>query len=109
MFLLVVAAGVCAGLVYVSNRPEPVGSFGELDRRPRIEPDYADAVIPPNIAPLNFVVHEPGTAYGVRISSSQGDPIQVLSRKPAIQIDGKPWHALLGQNGGREQIGRAHV
>jgi len=102
MFLLVVAAGVCAGLVYVSNRPEPVGSFGELDRRPRIEPDYTDAVIPPNIAPLNFVVHEPGTAYGVRVSSSQGDPIQVLSRKPAIQIDGKPWHALLGQNGGRE-------
>ncbi len=102
VLLLVLAAAVCAGLVWLPGRPEPVGSFHEVDRRPRIEPDYTDAVMPPNIAPLNFLVREPGTAYHVSISSEQGTPVEVFSRKPAIQIAERPWHTLLEQNRGRE-------
>ena len=100
--LLVVAAGVWAGIAGLSGRPEAVDSFVQIDRPPRIEPDYADAVIPPNIAPLNFLVREAGSAYSVRIAGPQGDPVEVFSRKPAIRIRPRPWHALLEQNRGQE-------
>jgi len=100
--LLVFTAAVVTGFAWLSNRPEPVGSPYEIDRRPRIEPDYADAVIPPNIAPLNFVIREPGNAYRVKVSSAQGKAVELFSRKPTIQIRERPWHALLEQNRGRE-------
>ncbi len=100
--LLVVAAGVWAGIAGLSGRPEAIDSFAWIERRPRIEPDYADAVIPPNIAPLNFLVREPGTAYNIRISAAQGEPVEVFSRKPAIRIGRKSWRALLEQNRGRQ-------
>ncbi len=100
--LLVVAAGVWAGIAGLSGRPEAIDSFDQIDRRPRIEPDYADAVIPPNIAPLNFLVREPGTAYSIRISAAQGDPVEVFSRRPTIRIRPGSWRALLEQNRGQE-------
>ena len=42
-------------------------------RPPRIDPDYTDVVIPPNLAPLNFSVREPGTAFRVDIGSAGSD------------------------------------
>ena len=38
----------------------------------RISPDYSDSVIPPNIAPLNFVVKEDAAEYRVRILRRSG-------------------------------------
>lgn len=56
------------------------GSAIHVDKPPRISPDYVDVTIPPNIAPLNFVIHEPGQRYLVRIQSTQGRPIEIASR-----------------------------
>ncbi|NQT17006.1 MAG: PD40 domain-containing protein [Planctomycetes bacterium] len=70
------------------------------DRTPNIRPDYTDAVIPPNIAPLNFVVEEPGIEYAVRVRSAQGQAIDVVSRTPKIAIPLSRWHQLLGANRG---------
>ena len=76
-----------------------------LDRPPRISPDYTGAVIPPNIAPLNFVVEEPGTAYYVRIESAEGPSSVVHSSDGAIRIPLGPWKRLLEQNrGGRLNV-----
>ena len=47
-----------------------------LDRPPAIRPDYSHTVIPPNIAPLNFVVEEPGTDYLVRIHAPRGEAMR---------------------------------
>jgi hypothetical protein len=59
-------------------------------------------VIPPNIAPLNFLVRDGGERYLVRIRSQHGRPIEVQSRSGKITIPEKPWHALLDANrGGR--------
>ena len=69
-------------------------------RLPHIRPDYGGAVIPPNIAPLNFLVKEPGSAYAVRIHSAKGNAIEVSSRSPSIVIPQKPWHKLLSANRG---------
>ena len=68
--------------------------------RARIRPDYADTVIPPNIAPLNFLVEEPGTHYRVTMRSTRGEPISIRSRSPKIVIPPKPWRKLLGTNRG---------
>jgi hypothetical protein len=71
-------------------------------RPPSIYPDYSSTVIPPNIAPLNFMVQEKGNDYFVRIYSAQGEPIEVCSRSPKIVIPPGSWHDLLGKNKGGE-------
>ncbi|MCK4375219.1 MAG: PD40 domain-containing protein, partial [Candidatus Brocadiae bacterium] len=73
-----------------------------MHRSPRIRPDYADTVIPSNIAPLNFCVEEPGTRYYVKISSARGEAIEVASAKPQIVIPLREWKRLLGENRGRQ-------
>ncbi len=73
-----------------------------VDRLPVIDPDYTDTVIPPNIAPLNFYVGEPGSQYYVKIYSLSGDTIQIGSNSNRIIIPQKKWKELLtthkGQN-----------
>jgi hypothetical protein len=73
-----------------------------VQRPPRIRPDYSNVVIPPNIAPLDFLVEEPGVEYRVRIHAAEGKEIIVGSRQPSIVIPPRPWRQLLDQNrGGR--------
>ncbi len=91
-----IACLAASGSFTTSERASPAG------RPPRVEPDYADSVVPPNIAPLNFVVRESGRRYQVRIASEQGGPIEIDSRSPKIMIPEKPWHKLLSANKGRE-------
>jgi hypothetical protein len=77
-----------------------VDAAAAAGRLPRIHPDYSDAVIPPNIAPLNFQVRESASRYLVRIRAQQGRPIEIASRSGKIAIGEKPWHELLGLNRG---------
>jgi hypothetical protein len=73
-----------------------------VGRTARIRPDYGETVIPPNIAPLNFLVEEPGLEYRVRISGTGDNDILVSSRGRGIIIPQKPWRKLLSQSrGGR--------
>jgi hypothetical protein len=73
-----------------------------LDRQPSIRPDYRDTVIPPNIAPLNFVVQEPGTDCVVRIHAAHGEAIDLRARNRRVAIPPGPWRRLLDANRGRE-------
>jgi hypothetical protein len=66
-------------------------------RLPRIRPDYSRTVIPPNVAPLNFLIEEPAVDYRVRIHGTAGDDIVVGSRAPSIVIPPRPWRSLLAQ------------
>ena len=80
-----------------------IGTAAAVNRTPNIRPGYRDTVVPPNIAPLNFVVEEPGTHYRVRIHSTQGsDVIDVTSRSAKIKIPLTRWRQLLQQNRGRK-------
>ena len=69
-------------------------------RLPRIRPDYSQIVIPPNIAPLNFLVQEPGTGFRVLIHGARGGDIRIAARRSSIVIPLRPWRELLGQNRG---------
>jgi Tol biopolymer transport system component len=82
----------------------PVDFAGAVaaNRPPRIRPDYSQTVIPPNIAPLNFLVDEPGTDYRVRVRSPDGGVIDVASRTPEIVIPLSRWRRLLRDNRGRK-------
>ncbi len=97
--LVVIAALVAAGALI---RP-PVRlpeQFTEVDRAPKIFPDYQDCVIPPNIAPLNFVVDEAGPTVCARIYADRGDDIVVGSRNGKVVIPIGPWRDLLAANVG---------
>jgi len=68
---------------------------------PRIFPDYSGIVLPPNIAPLNFRIEEPGSHYRAEFRASQGSPIKVSSRSASVQIPAPAWRALLQANLGQ--------
>jgi hypothetical protein len=69
-------------------------------RAPKLSPDYASIVLPPNIAPLNFRVEEPGASYRAEFHSTKGKPITVTSRDDAIRIPLRPWTELVRANAG---------
>ncbi len=94
--LLVLCLAVRSADPSVSTNVETVS------RAPVIEPDYSGIVIPPNIAPLNFSVREPGVRYRVEIRSAEGSPITLQGKKPDFQIPQGPWKRLLSANQGRE-------
>jgi hypothetical protein len=76
-----------------------------VGRAAQIDPDFSDAVIPPNIAPLNFSIQEPGLGYFIRIRGAQGRPIEVSSRSGKMLIPEGRWHRLMEANRG----GQIHV
>ncbi len=102
LVVLALAASVFAVLHYQADPREVITGFAQVDRAARIRPDYSGAVIPPNIAPLNFSIQEPASLYCVKVSSGQGEPLEVFSRGPAISIPPGPWRAMLHRNRGHE-------
>ncbi len=93
--LLLIAIALYACHSKVEN-PEMV------NRQPQIYPDYTGLVIPPNIAPLNFKISEPGSEFEVRISTINSEPIIIHSNDSNIKIDIKQWHKLLANGKGRD-------
>jgi len=79
-----------------------IETYIDVSRLPRIRPDYTNAVIPWNIAPLNFTVLEPGTAWLVKIWSDNGDPLEIFSAKNRIRIPRRRWRLLLKANRGKK-------
>ncbi|HET6558452.1 MAG TPA: hypothetical protein VFG54_14135 [Prolixibacteraceae bacterium] len=79
-----------------------VGNYEKVDRSPSIFPDYTDILIPPNIAPLNFMVNEPGSEYEVRIYLEKEKPIIVRSDEGSVQIPVRKWHSLLKKGKGNK-------
>jgi len=79
-----------------------IDEYMSIHKAPVIRPDYTEAVIPTNIAPLNFAVKEKGRRYYVKIYSKQGKAIEVFSRTPKIVIPVRLWHKLLNMNRGEK-------
>ena len=88
---------------FISNKGTvAVKDYARVSRMPNIKPDYTGTVIPPNIAPLNFAVLEPGTKYFVKIYSTDGESIDISSRTGQIKIPLRRWRQLLNNNRGRQ-------
>jgi len=80
---------------------KPDGNITISDQDPHLEPDYSDITIPPNIAPLNFMIKEKGTAYYVKFSSGNGTEIELTSGNGKIQISQAKWRKMLQRNSGK--------
>ena len=103
-FLIVqlVLPALVTALFVTSCKDERSQASVTVARPPRITPDYAGIVIPPNIAPLNFRIDEPGDRYIARIHSASGDPIEIVGRTGEILIPPARWKSLLSANAGQE-------
>jgi hypothetical protein len=104
LFILLLLGLSPALLIYLSAAKSQVqiDSYVSINRPANIRPDYSDTTIPPNIAPLNFLVQEKGRHYCVKIYSKLGQLIEVFSRNSKITIPEKPWHKLLNENKDQE-------
>jgi hypothetical protein len=98
---LVALMSAASGFILRRGPAEP-REFVAIERPGRIRPDYSGVTIPANIAPLNFVVIEPGSKYLVKIHSANGRAIRVSSKSGKIRMPLRPWRSLLEANrGGR--------
>ena len=77
-------------------------SFSETKDSLQLFPDYRDIVIPPNIAPLNVQVKNPGSAYAASITGKKGQIIVNADEEGKLQIDTTEWRQLLSDNKGGE-------
>jgi hypothetical protein len=103
IYTLILCALIAASLHYCFNGNEyTVKKYSSINRLAKVQPDYAGCVIPPNIAPLNFIIQQQGTGYFVKIHSENGKPIQISSKTPMISIPKRAWHELIGLNRGRQ-------
>ncbi len=103
--LLLVPAIAIVAVVAAFLRPMPRVNVEEsvpVNRPAHMRPDYSGSVIPPNIAPLNFRIEEPGVAFCARFSSRQGKPIEVASRDGVVKIPLGAWQRLLDDNRGQD-------
>ncbi len=72
---------VCAAAFLLYGTSEPNIEWARnVERQASIKPEYNDTVIPPNMAPLNFVVLDKGKEYFVRIYSTNGETVKVSSK-----------------------------
>ena len=114
MFALIVAAIVCVRLLFLClharnafslfspnlAKLEAKGLIEQSSDVPNIYPDYADVVVPPNVAPLNFKINEDGKGYLTRFSNAEGFSFVVSGQ--TIDVNRHDWRRLL--NGGGETI-----
>ncbi|OHB78782.1 MAG: hypothetical protein A2Z25_13245 [Planctomycetes bacterium RBG_16_55_9] len=102
IYALITCALIIIAMIYVFRGNEvSIAQYDVIDRPAEVLPDYSGGVIPPNIAPLNFLIRHEGTEYFVKIHSEKGKPIEIFSRTPGISIPERAWHTLLDLNRGR--------
>lgn len=104
LVMAIVAGGLVlyCGVRWQATTAELPAVSKKAGRTPDISPDYSDCWLPPNIAPTNFTVHEPGDQYRVHIHSAQLPGFVVEGSGPKIIIPLEPWRELLDQSRGGE-------
>lgn len=86
----------------LSPKFPPDESINNLPQLPKISPDYTGITIPPNIAPLNFMVKEDGENFIAVFEGEKGRVIQLHSNDKVFQIPKKKWEKLLINNRGSQ-------
>jgi len=109
VLIIVTISALASAWAALRERPPRVENPVSARRPARIQPDYSGTVIPPNIAPLNFVIHEQGRRFLVKIHSEAGEAIEIVSRSPKITIPLRRWRSLLGANRGKKLLSDVYV
>ena len=79
---------------------KPDGNYSIALQQADIHPFYQGTVIPYNIAPLNFMVHEDGSRFFVRFAVAGKDSFNVASKNGRILIPLRKWKKMLYANRG---------
>ncbi len=70
----------------------------EINQNAVLSPDYASVTIPPNIAPLNFMVNDTADKYKARFYNNDGVDFIISSANGSINIPEKKWRKLLSNS-----------
>ena len=93
----------CLLFVVVGCKPkaEVPSQFSEIETEACIYPDYKDIVVPPNIAPLNFMVCDSlATAFVAQLQGGGHELLAAASDNGIVRMDSVGWRALLNANKG---------
>ena len=86
-----------------SSKTDEPANFTEVGQPASIYPDYKDIIIPPNIAPLNFLVRTPGEKFVAVLTSSEGKKLSAsASHGSTLQFNAEQWKSLLSVSRGKE-------
>ena len=80
-------------LVACSKHPSVPSNYSQADAEPNIWPDYRNITVPPNIAPLNFLVDSVDDV--VAEFSVQNSRLTFGGKANKVQIDEEEWHKML--------------
>ena len=95
VFFLLILLAACSG------HPSLPSSFTQMNTEPSIWPDYVGVTIPPNIAPLNFLVDSVDDVVA-EISMADGQWSMTYGGKGGrVQIDESEWHEMLASARGK--------
>ena len=98
--LLSVLTGILTACSSTTDEPT---DFTEVGQPASIYPDYKDIVIPPNIAPLNFLVRTPGEKFVVVLTSSEEQKLSAsASHGSTVQFNAEQWKSLLAASRGKD-------
>jgi Tol biopolymer transport system component len=84
----------------LSCKPGPGNNTTETGRKPDLNQDLDGITIPCNIAPLNFIIKEKGSAYALFFKSGSEKIARIKSRNGIIRIREKIWKAMLKKHAG---------
>ncbi len=97
--LLMTIVAFISALLTACSPSLPEGAE-QCQRKPHLSVDNDSAVLPPNIAPMNFRIEEPGDDYLCHLWSP-ADREGLVVEGPSISIDEDAWHALLQASKGK--------
>ena len=99
-YILILAAALfCSACKHSYTVPQ---SAEKLNQTVRIFPDYTDIVIPPNIAPLNFMVRAEGDEFMAEYKMGSETKLVAGGGKDGIiEFDQNEWHKTVGAAKGK--------
>ena len=101
--LLYIISATLFLIVACKPKAEVPSQFTETNTEAQIYPDYKDVVVPPNIAPLNFIVRDSdATASVVHLHSKEVELLAVASGNASARMDTTQWRALLTASRGSD-------
>ena len=100
LYLLLFFAGLL--LSSCSSEVRIPESARVVDKHVQIYPDYTNVVIPPNIAPMNFLIKSVGKEYVVSVEGNTQKVVASGTENGIIQFDEKQWAELLQKSKGQK-------
>lgn len=91
--------GIWLGALCFGCTPQMPDTYAESPQAPEIYPDYNGVTVPPNIAPLCFMIDEEADTYAARITYPGGE-WTTDDRK--VTPPEKKWHEILAASQGKE-------